>query len=630
VVEGGALENAQQEDPVEQRIVECVPNFSEGRDQAKIKQITQAIEAVQGVKILDVDPGADTHRTVVTFVGDPDSVAEAAFQAISRAAQVIDMSTHKGAHPRMGATDVCPFVPVSGITLQECAELSRKVAQRVAAELDIPVFLYEAAASRPERKNLANIRKGEYEGLAEKLKDPEWKPDFGAAKFNAKSGATVMGAREFLVAYNVTLNTRDKALASDIALELREKGRVARRGNITPTYSRGKIIFYEEGKFPCGNCDFDGKTYAETEAHCQEKHGYNLTDLLRVNDLNPPAVVGQKVYRAGRFQFAKSIGWYVDAYKRAQISINLTNPRETPPHLVLEEARRLANERGVVVTGSEVVGVIPFHALYAAGQHYLRAQGKSPFVPVNDVLETAVFSMGLADVAPFDIKTKVLGLPSHSPKALVNLTVREFADEVSRDSPAPGGGSMAALAGGLGAALSSMVANLWYGKMDSDEKDRALLGLGEQAQRLKDQLLAAVDEDANAFNAYMDARRLPQVTPQEKTARDDAMLVGLKKAVEVPLSTATQSLKAMETAEVAARNGNPNSITDAAVACAMAHAGVRGGVWNVAINLKDITDQAFVADMKARCDTLLAQADGVFKRTSTYVDEQLAAQLKKK
>jgi glutamate formiminotransferase/formiminotetrahydrofolate cyclodeaminase len=318
----------------------------------------------------------------------------------------------------------------------------------------------------------------------------------------------------------------------------------------------------------------------------------------------------------------------VDQYKRAQISINLTNPRQTPPHLVLEEARKLARERGLVVTGGEVVGLIPFHALYQAGQHYLTAQGKSPFVPVMDVLECAVFSMGLADVSPFDIRKKVIGLPPEIDNGLVKLSVRDFVDEVSRDSPAPGGGSIAALAGSLGAALSSMVANLWYGKSDTPEKDRALLAVAQEAQRIKDQLVLAVDEDSHAFNAYMDARRLPQATPQEKAHREAQMEAGLKKAVEVPLHTATLSLRAMEVAEQAARNGNPNSITDAAVGCAMAHAGVRGGAWNVLINLKDITDPVFVSTMRERCTTLVDQADTVARRTQAHVDQELAARLK--
>src|SRR5512139_895559 len=490
---------------MDQRVVECVPNFSEGRDRAKIKQITDAIEAVAGVTLLDVDPGVDTNRTVVTFVGDPDAVAEGAYQAIAKAAQVIDMTQHHGAHPRLGATDVCPFVPIAGVTMDECAAIARRVGERVGRELEIPVYLYEAAASRPERKNLAAIRKGEYEGLADKLRDPEWVPDFGPARLNARAGATVIGAREFLIAYNVTLNTRDKTLATDIAFELRERGRVARAATGSVYYAKGKILTYQDGAYPCGNCAFVGPTFGDAAAHCRSAHGYDLAELLRLNDVDPAKpLVGQKVYRAGKFSHCKAIGWYVDEYKRAQISINLTNYRVTPPHLVLEEARRLAVERGLVVTGSEVVGLIPYPALLEAGKYYLKAQGESPFIPIPDILQTAVFSMGLADIAPFDLAKKVLGLPPEIPKGLVRMTVKDFADEVSRDTPAPGGGSVAALAGALGAALASMVANLWQDKAESAAATSELVEAAKIAQRVKDELVLAVDEDANAFNAYMD------------------------------------------------------------------------------------------------------------------------------
>jgi glutamate formiminotransferase/formiminotetrahydrofolate cyclodeaminase len=612
---------------MDQRVVESVPNFSEGRDRAKIKQITDAIEAVRGVTLLDVDPGADTNRTVVTFVGDPDAVAEAAFQAVARAAQVLDMRQHHGAHPRIGATDVCPFVPIAGVTMEECAALARRVGARVGRELEIPVYLYEAAASRPERKNLAAIRKGEYEGLAEKLRDPDWAPDFGPAHFNARAGATVIGAREFLIAYNVTLNTRDKALATDIAFELREKGRVARAATGSRAYAKGKVLTYKEGAVPCGNCDFVGATVAETATHCRERHGYDLETLLRLNDLDPSKpLAGHKVYRAGKFTHCKAIGWYVDQYKRAQISINLTNYKVTPPHLVLEEARRLAAARGLVVTGSEVVGLIPYPALLEAGKHYLRAQGKSPFIPIPDVLQTAVFSMGLADLSPFDIARKVIGLPREFEASLVRMPVKEFTDEVSRDTPAPGGGSVAALAGALGAALASMVANLWQGKLEPPGSEAALLGAAEMAQRAKDRLILAVDEDTQVFNAYMEARRLPAKTPEEKALREQEMQEGLKRAVEVPYRTAQASLAAMQAAWTATQHGNVSSITDAAVGAQAGFAGVRGGIWNVLINLKDITDAAFVRDMREKCDALLQDATAVLAQVTAHVDRRLAEQ----
>ena len=610
---------------MDQRVVECVPNFSEGRDKAKIKQITDAIEAVPGVRLLDVDPGADTNRTVVTFVGTPDAVAEAAFQAVAKAAQVLDMTRHRGAHPRMGATDVCPFVPISEVTLGDCAAIARAVGERVGRELDIPVYLYEAAASRPERRNLAAIRKGEYEGLAEKLRDPNWQPDFGAARLNARAGATVIGAREFLIAYNVTLNTRDKALATDIAFELREKGRVARAAGGSAYYSRGKILTYQENAYPCGNCDFVGRSFHETVAHCREAHGYDLEHLLRLNDLDPARpLAGQKVYRAGRFPHCKAIGWYVDEYKRAQISVNLTNYKVTPPHVVLEEARRLAAERGLVVTGSELVGLIPYPALLEAGRYYLRAQGKSPFVPIPDVLQTAVFSMGLADLSPFDVAKKVIGLPPSFAKGLVGKTVTDFTDEVSRDTPAPGGGSVAALAGALGAALASMVANLWQDKGDS-EAAAALLGAAEAAQDAKDRLILAVDEDTNAFNAYMEARRLPANTADEKAVREARMQDGLKAAVRVPYRTAELSFEAMRAAQVAVQHGNVSSVTDGAVGAQIGYAGVRGGIWNVLINLKEIADAAFVRETREKCDALLAESERLLEHVARDVDRRLGA-----
>ncbi|MBI1753377.1 MAG: glutamate formimidoyltransferase [Acidobacteria bacterium] len=609
------------------KLVECVPNISEGRDAAKIKQVTDAVAAVAGVELLDVDPGADTNRTVITFVGGPEAVLEGAFRCIAEAAKVIDMTQHHGAHPRMGATDVVPFVPVEGVTMEECAELARRLGERVARELAIPVYLYEAAASRPERRNLAEVRRGEYEGLAKKLQDPQWQPDF-AAPFNPQAGATITGAREFLVAYNVTLNSGSKDHATDIAFELREKGRVARRGRIKPYYQAGELMFYAEGSFPCGNCDFTGATFEETVDHCAKAHGYDLPGLMRLNDVDPANPVGQKVRRRGIFDHCKAIGWYVDTYRRAQISINLTDYKQTAPHTVLEEARSLAHERGLVVTGSEIVGLVPFQCLLASGKHYLKAMGKSTGVPTTDILQTAVFSMGLDDVAPFEVEKKVLGLPSYDPKALVSMQVHAFTDEVSRDTPAPGGGSIAALAGSLGAALASMVANLAQGGADV-EKDAKLIAVAEQAQALKDRLMVAVDADTNAFNAFMDARRLPDATPEQKAARQAAMQAGLKVAIDVPLDTAKASYAALELAGEASKLGKVASITDAAVGAQMAFAGVRGGIWNVVINLRDITDAAYVADMQAQCADLLAKATGKLAEVTAYIDQKLVDRLNK-
>jgi glutamate formiminotransferase/formiminotetrahydrofolate cyclodeaminase len=613
------------EEDMTHQVVECVPNFSEGRDLGKIRQITDAIEAVPETSLLHVDPGADTNRTVVTFVGPPQAVAEAAFQAVATAARVIDMSRHKGAHPRMGATDVLPFVPVEGVTLDDCAALARSVGQRIGRELHIPVYLYEAAASRPERRNLANVRHGEYEGLAEKLLDPQWAPDFGPAEFNAKTGAVISGAREFLIAYNITLNTRDRSAASDIALELREKGRPARKPNPSPYYRKGEPLYYEKDRFPCGNCEYIGSSFDATVQHCRESHQYDLIELFHLNEADPAGPIGQAVLRRGKFPFCKAIGWYVDEFKRAQISINLTNFKVTPPHLVLEEARKLAAERGLVVTGSEVVGLIPFQALLDAGRYYLATQGKSPYLPIRDVLETAVFSMGLNDVGKFEIDKKVIGLPRTGEKPLVSMTVRGFADEVSRDTPAPGGGSVAALAGALAAALASMVANLTQKNPTSAEHERELLRIARTAQELKDKLIVGIDEDTNAFSAYLNALRLPKQTPEEKEIRAQQLQEGLKLAVRVPLETARLSCEAMEIALQAARQGNPSSVTDAAVGTTMAFAGVQGGVWNVRINLKGIKDPGFVTSANQECEHLLEEASDLRAQARGFMDEKLGA-----
>ncbi len=612
-----------------ERIVECVPNFSEGRDKQVIEQIVGAIKSVSGTQVLSVEMGADVNRTVVTFIGSPEAVKEAAFQAIKKAAELIDMRKHKGAHPRMGATDVCPFVPVEGVTMEDCVKISEEVAQRVGEELKIPVYLYEESARTPERKNLATIRQGEYEGLPEKLKDPRWKPDYGPAEFNPRAGATVIGAREFLIAYNITLNTREKMYATDIAFELREKGRSARTGNIKPIYMRGDLLKYRENHYPCGNCEFVGKTLEETAQHCKEVHGYDLYELLRMHGTDPGNVIGKSVKKPGIFKYCKAIGWYVEEYGRAQISINLTNYKITPPHIVLEKARELAAERGLVVTGSEIVGLVPFQAIYQAGKYYLEKQGKSTGVPVQDVIDTAIYSMGLNDVAPFDPEKKILGLPKTDRGPLVSLKTSELVHEVSRDTPAPGGGSIAALAGSLGAALSAMVSNLTIGKKGYEPVWADLNTLAEKAQEVKDQLLKAVDDDTNAFNAYMEARRLPQNTPEEKAARQQAIQEGLKQAVRVPLRTAELSLEAMKIAAEVVEKGNLNSVTDAGVGAQIAFTGVRGGVFNVLINLPQIEDQNFVQEMKHTCAGLEQEAGDILERTMKTVREKIE-QLSKK
>jgi glutamate formiminotransferase/formiminotetrahydrofolate cyclodeaminase len=606
------------------KLIECVPNFSEGQRPEIIKLITDEIEKVEGVKLLDVDPGFDMNRTVVTFIGTPEAVKIAAFNSIKKAAELIDMSKHKGSHPRMGATDVCPFVPVSGVTTEECIELSKQVAKKVGDELGIPVYLYEKSATRPERINLAKIRQGEYEALEEKLKKPEWKPDFGPAKFNAKAGATVIGVREFLIAYNINLNTREVNHATDIAFELREKGRSARRTNNGNFYYKSDdILKYEKGNYPCGDCDFIGKTIKETVEHCSKVHQYDLADILEQHGIDPAKPEGQSVKKPGRFKHCKAIGWMVPKYDRAQISINLTNYKVTSMHHVLEEARKLAMERGLVVTGSEIVGMVPYPALLETGKFYLKLQHRSIGVPVKDILNTAVQSLGLNDVSEFKIEERVLGLPKNPDTALVEMKLTDFIDEVSRESPAPGGGSIAALAGALGASLSSMVSNLTANKRGSEAVDKILNDAAEECQQIKEALVKAIDEDTNAFNAYMNARRLPSKTAEEKKAREEAMQAGLKQAVMVPLNTAKLSFRAIEIAEIVAKNGNPNSITDVGVGAQSAYTGVLGGIYNVLINLKEIKDEKFVDEMRKTCAELKAKAQKKLQEVLEFVEGKL-------
>ncbi len=607
-----------------EQLIECVPNFSNGRNPEIIKQITDEIEKVEGIKLLDVDPGYDMNRTVVTFIGSPNSVKEAAFQSIKKASKLIDMSTHQGSHPRMGATDVCPFVPVSGITIEETIELSKEVAERVGNELNIPVYLYEKSAQKPERENLAVVRAGEYETLAEKLKKPEWEPDFGPFKFNARSGATVIGVREFLIAYNISLNTREKLHATDIAFELREKGRSARKGNTTPFYYMGsEILKYSKDQYPCGNCDFVGTTFSETEVHCKTEHDYSLSNLLALNGIDKNNIVGQSVKKPGLFTNCKAIGWMVPNFDRAQISINLTDYNVTSMHHVIAATRKLATERGLIVTGSEIVGMVPYPALLEVGKYYLTKQGRSVGIPIRDILQTAVQSLGLTDVANFIIEERVLGLPSNLDDALVEMKLTDFIDEVSRESPAPGGGSIAALAGALGASLSSMVSNLTSNKRGTESIDGLLNTSAEKAQTIKNNLVKAIDDDTNAFNSYMDARRLPQKTDEQKTIRFEAMQSGLKEAVAVPFNTAVESEKAIEIAKMVAELGNPNSITDVGVGAQIAFTGVIGGIYNVLINLKDIKDDEFNSKMRNDCDAIKLKAKRMLREVTEIVEEKL-------
>ena len=608
-----------------EQLIECVPNFSEGQRPEIIKLITGEIEKVEGVQLLDVDPGYDMNRTVVTFIGNVKGVKEAAFNSIKKASELIDMSKHKGSHPRMGATDVCPFVPVSGITTEECIELSKEVAKRVGEELNIPVYLYEKSATTPERENLAKIRQGEYEALEEKLKKAEWKPDFGPARFNAKAGGTVIGVREFLIAYNINLNTREEKYATDIAFELREKGRSARESGNGPFYFKSeKILKYDNGKYPCGSCDYEGNTINETIKHCKELHNYDLAELLDLNGINPAKPEGQSVKIPGKFKHCKAIGWMVSKYDRAQISINLTNYKVTSMQDVFVETERLAGERGLRVTGSEIVGMVPFPALLETGKYFLRKQHRSTGIPIRDILNTAVQSLGLNDVSEFKIEERVLGLPKNLDTALVEMKLTDFVDEVSRETPAPGGGSIAALSGALGAALSSMVANLTANKRGSDiETDKILTEAADKCQSIKNDLIIAVDDDTNAFNDYMSARRLPNKTAEEKKIREAAMQDGLKQAVLVPFNTAKLSYQAIEIAQIVAIHGNPNSITDVGVGAQSAYTGVLGGIYNVLINLKDIKDERFNSGMKKTCEELKITALSKLKEVLEFVEIKL-------
>jgi len=556
------------------KLVECVPNFSEGRDMAKIEQITNEIKSVEGVKLLDVDPGKDTNRTVVTFIGSPEGVLEAAFKAIAKAAEVIDMRKHKGAHARMGATDVCPFVPVSGVTMEDCAELARKLGKRVGEELGIPVYLYEEAATKPERKNLANIRAGEYEGLPEKLKDPEWKPDFGPAEFNEKSGATVIGAREFLIAFNINLNTRDTKIAREIAFTIREKGRLKRDEN-------GKVVRDENGK------------------------------ALRV---------------PGKFKACKAVGWYMEDFGRAQISMNLVNYKITPPHIVFDECCKLAEKLGARVTGSELVGLIPLEAMLQAGRHYLRKQGKTTGVPESELVHIAVLSMGMDDLYRFEPDKKIIEYQFRRNDTLEKMPIDSFSDLLSTDSPAPGGGSVSALCGALSASLSSMVAALTFGKEGYEEVTEEMEEIGVEAQRLKDAFLSDITRDTESFNRLMDAMRMPKKTEEDKKARAEAIEEATKEATLVPLSVLEKALEVSRLALRLAGKSNKNSISDAGVAASTARAAAEGAFLNVKINLPGINDEAFRKETIEKAQKLREETVKVAEEALKKVEEVLEEQ----
>lgn len=550
---------------MEKRIVECVPNFSEGRDKEVIRQIVAAIEASGGVKVLDVDPGEATNRTVVTFVGEPEAVVEAAFAGVKAAAERIDMRHHKGAHPRMGATDVLPLVPVSGITLEECAALARELARRIADELHVPTYCYEAAAFRPERRNLAVCRAGEYEALPKKLAHEETAPDFGARPYDegvARTGATTVGARDFLIAVNFNLNTTSTRRANAIAFDVREKGRPVREGNpIT-----GRIVK-----------DADG---------------------------NP-------VMRPGTLPATKAIGWYIEEYGIAQVSMNLTDISRTPLHVAFDEVCRKADARGVRVTGTEIVGLVPKRALLEAGRYFLRKQHRSTGIAEEEIVRLAVKSMGLDDLKPFHPEEKVIEYlleAEDKKKRLIDMTCKGFAEETASESPAPGGGSISAYMGALGAALGTMVANLSSHKAGWDDRWEEFSDWADRGQALLRELLHLVDEDTEAFNRIMAVFAMPKSTDEEKAARSAALQVATLYATQVPLRTMKAAVKVFPLVEAMASEGNPNSVSDAGVGALAARSAVLGACLNVKINAAGLKDRATADALVAEAETLAAEA----------------------
>jgi len=554
------------------KLVECVPNFSEGIDKTVIGAIADEIAAVPDVMLLDVDPGIDTNRTVITFTGPPEQVKIAAFNGIKKAAELIDMSKHKGAHSRIGATDVCPFIPVSGVTMEECVKLAEELGEKVWEELHIPVYLYEEAAKLPERKNLAYIRKGEYEGLEERFKETVWAPDYGNPVFNARAGATVIGAREFLIAYNVNLNTKNKKLASEIAMNIREAGRAKRDEN-------GKILKDDGG-----------------------------------NTIKIP----------GKLKYLKAVGWYIEEYGQCQVSINLTSYRRTPPHIAFEEVRKEAEKLGVLVTGSELIGLIPEEAMIMAGRYFLEKQGACPGIPAEEVIKIAVKSMGLDQLSPFSPEKKIIEYRVLKGKTITDLTVNKFIDELSSSSPAPGGGSAASLCGAVSAALSSMVANLTFGKKGYEDKWPEMKQLSLDSQELKDYFLEGVHKDTEVFNQVMSAGNLPKKTDEEKNIRETALEEATKEATLIPVSILKYSLRALELAKKAAVEGNINSISDAGVAALTAYAASEGAYYNIKINLKSIKDSDFIEKIEKEANQILNKIKDMTREVRKLVLEKLS------
>lgn len=564
------------------KLIECVPNFSEGRDMAVIKQITDEVERVDGVKLLDVDPGYSTNRTVVTFVGTPDEVVEAAFQAVRKAQELIDMRRHKGDHPRFGATDVCPLVPIAGITMEETAEFARKLGKRIGDELGIPVYLYENASTEEKRRNLANCREGEYEGLKDKVCSTDWKPDFGPDKFNdsvARSGAVAVGARDFLIAVNFNLNTTSTRRANAIAFDVREKGRPKREGNpIT-----GKVVLDEKG---------------------------------------------EQVMIPGTLKGTKAIGWFIAEYGIAQVSMNITNLSQTPLHVAFDEVSEAARKRGLRVTGLEIVGLVPKKAIIDAGKYYLAKQGRSLGVTEAEIVKIAIKSMGLDDLKPFDPQEKIIEYvlaADDKMKRLIDMSCAEFADETASESPAPGGGSISAYLGALGAALATMVANLSSHKAGWDDRWEEFSDHAVKGQQIKNDLLALVDEDTDSFNKVMDAFGLPKTTDEEKAARTAAIQEATKYATEVPFRTMQRSFDAFELIKAMAEHGNPNSVSDAGVGALCARSAVMGAFLNVKINAAGLKDKAFAEDIVRRGAEIEQKAIKVEAEIMTIVNARISS-----
>ncbi len=557
-------------------LLECVPNFSEGRDLGIIKQITDAIEAVDGISLLDVDPGKATNRTVVTFVGAPEEVIEAAVRGGKKAAELIDMAKHTGEHPRFGAMDVCPLVPVSGITMEETVEYACELGQRLGEEAGLTIYLYEHAATSEERRNLSNVRSGEYEGLKEKLSKPNGQPDFGPTEFNTRSGATAVSARDFLIAYNVNLNTTSTRRANAIAFDVREKGRIKRDGD-------------------------------------------PLTGPI-VKDEN-----GQTMWTPGSLKSVKAIGWYIEEYGIAQISMNLTNLGVTPAHIAFDEVVAKAQARGIRVTGSELIGLIPLRAMLDAGEYFLRKQQRSTGISDREIIKIAVKSLGLEDLAPFNPDERIIeyAIADRSRERLVDLSIEAFAEETASESPAPGGGSVSAAVGAFGVALGSMVANLSAHKRGWDDRWEEFSDWAERGKSYQSELLRLVDDDTAAFNAVMAALRLPKGGDTEQTERTKAIQAATRVAIEIPLRVMEVALESMAVMQVMAEIGNPNSVSDAGVGALCARAAVRGAYLNVQINVGDLEDKAFVEDVLSRGQKLVGQAEEQEREILAIVNEKL-------